>query len=299
MTPPVSALSKMVGQDPSLPVLSTGHADLVDTPEGDWYAVFLATRPQSPQNVSGAAQLGRETFLAPVIWSDDGWPVINSGEPVTLNISDSKLYYLPRQQEWIDNFDQQELVDNAYYTARTPYRSFHTLAERPGYLRLRGNPYTLSDRETPAAFFRKQVDLNVVWSTELEFEPQNDRHEAGLSVYLSIHYHNEIAITSRNGTKAIVTQTRTGPEATFVEEVFPFDSGNATSSVILAIKASASGYELGYSFSGEEDIEYVTAVGNVWLQTHLEGWQTFTGTFFGLYATGNGFPILVPAVNYS
>lgn len=49
---------------------SVGHADLVDTQDGTW-AVCLGVRP-----CGGAMfrNLGRETFLVPVIWEQD-WPV--------------------------------------------------------------------------------------------------------------------------------------------------------------------------------------------------------------------------------
>lgn len=54
------------------PTTCTGHADLVTTPEGDWYAVFLGCRPWR----NDTEQLGRETFLMPVKWSADGFPYI-------------------------------------------------------------------------------------------------------------------------------------------------------------------------------------------------------------------------------
>jgi hypothetical protein len=53
-------------------VQNTGHADLVQAPDGTWAAVYLAVRPKgfTPQ----FHVLGRETFLAGVDWVD-GWPV--------------------------------------------------------------------------------------------------------------------------------------------------------------------------------------------------------------------------------
>ena len=59
---------------PEHPVQALGHADLVETPAG-WWAVFLGIRPQGGQ----FHHLGRETYLAPVTWSDDGWPTIGDG----------------------------------------------------------------------------------------------------------------------------------------------------------------------------------------------------------------------------
>ncbi|GAB3318452.1 glycoside hydrolase family 43 protein [Geodermatophilus aquaeductus] len=53
------------------PVQNTGHADLVQRPDGSWAVVFHGVRPRgtSPQ----FHVLGRETFAAEVVW-EDGWP---------------------------------------------------------------------------------------------------------------------------------------------------------------------------------------------------------------------------------
>jgi len=58
-------------------VQNTGHADLVETPDGGSAFVLLGMRPL------GAARayspLGRETFITPVEW-EDGWPVAEAVE---------------------------------------------------------------------------------------------------------------------------------------------------------------------------------------------------------------------------
>ena len=40
----------------------TGHADFVETQHGEWWAVFLATRPYQDYLYN----IGRETFMLPV-----------------------------------------------------------------------------------------------------------------------------------------------------------------------------------------------------------------------------------------
>lgn len=57
------------------PVQNTGHADLVETPAGDWAAVYLGVRPGGFTPCFHV--LGRETFLAGVDWVD-GWPVFDA-----------------------------------------------------------------------------------------------------------------------------------------------------------------------------------------------------------------------------
>lgn len=81
-------------------VRNTGHADMVQGPEGAWWAVLLGVRPQQ----NGVAPLGRETFLVPVQWPDGGWPVFNKGQPVSLRV-DHDLPSTPVPAEWRDDFD--------------------------------------------------------------------------------------------------------------------------------------------------------------------------------------------------
>jgi hypothetical protein len=58
----------------SHPVQNVGHADLVQTPAGEWAAVYLGARPRG--STPGFHVLGRETFLAGITWLD-GWPVFD------------------------------------------------------------------------------------------------------------------------------------------------------------------------------------------------------------------------------
>ncbi len=55
------------------PIKYVGHADILETPAGEWYMVMLAVRP-----LNCYTTMGRETFLAKVTW-EDGWPVVNPG----------------------------------------------------------------------------------------------------------------------------------------------------------------------------------------------------------------------------
>ncbi|MEV7631839.1 family 43 glycosylhydrolase [Microbacterium sp. NPDC089318] len=54
------------------PVIHTGHADLVETPDGQWAAVYLGVRPRG--GTPGFHVLGREAFLSGIDWEDE-WPV--------------------------------------------------------------------------------------------------------------------------------------------------------------------------------------------------------------------------------
>lgn len=95
------------------PVTCAGHVDVVETPRGDWYALFLGCRPWN----DGEDQLGRETFLMPVEWSADSFPRIihNFKDTVALR---SRIPGLDAPQRpgqagnfgWTDRFDSDRLA---------------------------------------------------------------------------------------------------------------------------------------------------------------------------------------------
>lgn len=72
--------------DPEYPMLTasdkpesslqcSGHGSIVQTPLGNWYMVYLCTRPLQNK----AAILGRETAIEEVYWTEDGWLRLSSG----------------------------------------------------------------------------------------------------------------------------------------------------------------------------------------------------------------------------
>lgn len=116
-----------------------------------------------------------------------------------------------------------------------------------------------------------------------------------MTIFLSIFYHNEIAVTIHPETKkrTVVAKTRSGTNGALNTT---YSDIPETGAVKLYIKAESSKYSLGYAV-GENQPKYIAEIENRWLQASLPGWQVFTGSFFGIYSTaGIGLPMLVPAV---
>ena len=71
---------------PEYPLQKAGHADFVETPDGQWYAVYLCSRALENRNPADAKKfpgvrrypLGRETAIQKVHWTEDGWLEIDS-----------------------------------------------------------------------------------------------------------------------------------------------------------------------------------------------------------------------------
>ncbi len=159
-------------------VVGPGHADLVQTPDGDWWAVLLAARP-SDGDWWGTS---RETFLVPVAW-EDGWPVFVPGVgrvPLSLEGPSLPVHRWPAEPVR-DDFDGDRLGP-AWSMLRTPRSTWWSLTERPGRLRLQlrsGTPYDLSN---PSLLLRRVEHAD--WRAALDLE-LDGAGRAGLVLWVS------------------------------------------------------------------------------------------------------------------
>ncbi|MER6154774.1 family 43 glycosylhydrolase [Streptomyces sp. NPDC001868] len=63
---------------PKSPLQKAGHAELVETPSGDWYLSHLTARPLHTEH-GIRCPLGRETAVQAVVWDTEGWPRLRQG----------------------------------------------------------------------------------------------------------------------------------------------------------------------------------------------------------------------------
>lgn len=259
------------------PIEHTGHGDLFQAQDGSWWIVFLAVRPRHSY-----FHLGRETFLAPVTWDEDGWPVINGGHPVTLEM---EAPLLP-QQPWPalparDDFDsiQPSLCWNF---RRNPDPDTWSLTERPGWLRLKANRETLNGTGAKAFLGRRQQHFNCQVRTLISFEPSSPNQEAGLTILMNDEHHYEIALTVRGGIRTVIVRRRIGDLSAEVAAC-PAPAGD----LLLAINADADQYTFSFGPSTESLTPLASGLAR-YLSTNVA--DGFTGAYFGLYAAGQGQP---------
>lgn len=267
------------------PIQGTGHADLVDTPEGDWFAVALAFRPKG---YPPAYHLGRETYLCPVRWPDEGFPRFGNDGHIELEHETSLQLEPAAELPSRDDFEGREL-SHSYNYLRNPDLALYSLDERPGYLRLRGSAQGLDDLASPAWVGQRQRHFQVSVSTCLEFEATTPREEAGLVARMDEHHHYELFVSRRGGAPSCVLRRRIG---SLVAEVASRPLPPGTSRVVLSIDAD----EAKYAFScgpGEGALEALGEGETRYLSTEVAG--GFTGVYVALYATGNGAPNSQPA----
>jgi alpha-N-arabinofuranosidase len=262
------------------PIQATGHADLVDLPNGDTWAVFLAVRPKSGRH----HHLGRETFLAPVTWTSDGWPIIGDKGHVELDMAGPALAPAPFPPSPVrDDFDTKTLA-LAWNFVRNPDKASFSLGARAGHLRLSGSKVSLDDLGSPALVARRQEHFAFRARARLEFEPKTKNEEAGLVVRQNENFYAAIAITLGASGREATLRTRVLGTST-LGTATPLAPGP----VELEVSASASTYEFFVVAGGAR-----TSLGK--LESKAISTESiwgpkgahFTGTFVALYATGNG-----------
>jgi len=266
------------------PIQATGHADLVQALDGSWWSVFLGIRPVGyPKR----HHLGRETNLVSVDWTEGGWPIMGvEGHAEVENDAKSLLVGPSRPWQEIEDFETTSLpLEWNFY--RNPAQTSWSLTERPGWLTIRGQSCTLDETGSPAFVGRRQMHLNCEISTLMEFIPNDEGEEAGLTVFMNEHYHYEIVKIQKEGKSLIQFRRRIG-SMWKVEAEVEYDLPR----VILGINADDISFTFSFMSSNGEKITLGKGESSM-LGTEVAG--GFTGLFFGMYATGNGKASTAPA----
>jgi len=219
--------------DATLTLQKAGHGELVETPAGEWYLAHLAARPlktsagknpASPDKTASAeihaghrCVLGRETCLQRVEWRD-GWLRLATGgtkaqsscdAPSQSGGGDALVASSGNREtrrggaatfcdEGIaairDGFDSLRL-DLRWSSLRQPVaESWLSLAERPGWLRLRGGD-SLFSLFWQSLLARRVQHFKFTAETHLDFSPTHFTQMAGLICYYNTRQHYYLRVT--------------------------------------------------------------------------------------------------------
>jgi xylan 1,4-beta-xylosidase len=267
------------------PIQGTGHPDLVQDAEGSWWMVLLAFRPQGGY----FHHLGRETFLVPVRWGEDGWPVVNEGRTVDLEMAVTGLPERPVPPVPLrDAFDAA--LGPAWNHLRNPVRTSYSITERAGWLTLHGSPLTLATATSSPTFVgRRQQHLRARIAALLDFAPRRDGDEAGMVLYRHPFHRYELGVRRAAGSREVFVRQTVGEHLSAITARAPLP-GDAP--VELQIDADPLEYTLSYAPRDGQMRELDRALAR-FLSSEAAG--GFIGAYVGLYATGNGEPATAPA----
>lgn len=208
----------------SQPVTSTGHADFVQTPNGDWWAVFLGIRPYFDSDTqSWHHNTGRETFLLPVTWKE-GWPTIlahNTAVPLQVakprlksaqkNVSPQSGNFL-----WRDDFDEMNLQLN-WVKLRTSATDWHSINTQKSTLQLVAQTHSLSEKVQPSYLGRRQQHQNFSAHTEVVL-PTLEGLTSGLALFQNSAYHYFLGVSRHGETFSLRLEATLAGKTSIVQE---------------------------------------------------------------------------------
>lgn len=184
-------------------VTCTGHADLVEGPGGQWWSVFLGCRPFNGKYTTA----GRETFLLPVTWTDDGWPqILPPGErvpsivaapggartPLRAETAAKGLAALPPTPltgnfTWRDDFTAPTLSP-LWIMLRQPHETWWSLSQSAGKLSLTPRPVALNDKANPSFLARRLQHAKFTVTTCIDV-PAKPGVSAGVALLQNETHH--------------------------------------------------------------------------------------------------------------
>ncbi|MEK4249011.1 glycoside hydrolase family 43 protein [Paenibacillus sp. FSL W7-1287] len=280
------------------PIQYTGHAELIDDTDGNWWVMFLGVRLRNEQG----SVLGRETFLAPVTWVD-GWPMVDNNEghvglqmQVTVPSSSTSEQIIKQQEEpkqLTTKFSSEAPLSLDWIYSRVlPAADAVSLSAHEGYLTLVGNANTLHDGQNTVYVCRRQLHHAMRVETTLAYEPVQDGEEAGIAARLSDNNYFAIGLVQQNGKLSVqaTLMRNAGAEHTFEPIDAAAFSGNG--GIKLAIQATEEEYSLSYSLDGESWIKLAAAPAS---DISPNSGTTFTGVTVGMYAHGTKEQASAPA----
>lgn len=257
----------------SSPIQGTGHADLIQAHDGSWWMVCLAFRPQDGTH----HLLGRETFLAPVRWDKDAWPVVNGDGTIALQMDVPTLPQHPvAELPGKTEFDGNTLGFEWNYL-RNPDRSKYSLTQKKGYLRLYPSTISLDENDSPTFVGHRQEDIDFTGTTSVALHSDKANDEAGLTVFMNSSFHYDLFVRQEKaGKQSLVLRYRLG-NISHIEKEIPLEGPTA----YLQVKGDKQFYTFYYS-TDNKTFHPVGKANTRLLSTETAG--GFTGIYLGLYS---------------
>ena len=258
-----------------------GHADLVETPTGEYYGVFLGIRP----NNEGLVNTGRETFILPVEW-DGEFPVfVNGLIPLTpklklpqgaINQTGQNGYFPNGNFAFIDTFDTPQL-DHRWIAVRGLRETFANLTAHG--LEITPNPVAVNERKPISALFHRQQHKTYSATTTLDYQPQSEQDIAGLICYQNEAYNYTFGLTKEGEQDCLILlRTENGITSQIAKDYIALNGP-----IHLQVEANENNYRFNYAFDDEPLTNLGGTVSGDILSTNVAG--GFTGSLIGLYAS--------------
>ncbi len=276
------------------PITSTGHADLVELPDGRWYTVFLGTRPYEEDYFN----TGRETFLTPVEWKDQ-WPHINPNH-------EKVLYHYPLPlpemklagaNKYNGNFSLKDEFNTPtlnldWIFLRTVKKKWYSLTQKKDKLTMRVRPETVAGKMNPSYIGRRQQHTKFSASTSLIFNPASDNEKVGLLCFMNEDHFYFLCKSKENGKNIVqlYQSSANAADSNRMNLIQAVKLPENTRKVYLKVNADGADYNFFYSTDNKRWNVVKEKVDGKFLSTKVAGGfgGNFVGNTIGVYATSLG-----------
>lgn len=263
------------------PFQNIGHADIVETQNGEWYAVTLGVRPQK-----GLTMMDRETFMVRLMWKE-GWPVFNpEGGGLVLeedrrpNLPWTKVPEIPMN----DSFDNEELgVQYNFY--HTPKLKWWSLNDHPGKLRIYSQKPSMTLQANLPVIARRVTSYDFKASTNIQFAPRVNE-TAGLTYMMNQNGQIRLELFHKDNLSyarvVVHANMRNGSEISYTSEAVLVSSDEC----ILTMKGTNLAIEC---FVGTNE-QSMRSVGGVIDASNITRQRigSYSGAYIGMFSSSNG-----------
>ena len=235
--------------------------------------------------------LGRETFLAPVQWTEDGWPVVGENGTIALQMEGELPGPKPtqRNRDFRDDFsggtlrgeNEKDAFRLHYNYLRNPDETNYRLDTEKKQLILKGTHVTLNEQDSPTWIGIRQKEFAIRASAKVHLLEAVEGMRAGITAFYNDSYHYEIYLTKTGGKTEICL-------AKHVHDIFAVTARaeipqGKENEVTLYIGADQETYYFSYALQDKTErfLGDGLAVG---LCTEGTRTMTFTGTYIGMFA---------------
>lgn len=268
-------------------VVSTGHADLIDLPDGSWYMVALGVRGDEKR----ASNMGRETHLLPVQWEREPfeWKEIKYEWPVCAPQTGKVERYTPlpfadqpqyRVNAFVDNFNGENLkLDWSF--RRVPQNQTFSLIDKPGYLRLFAKSEVIKERGRCSLLGVRQKESDFEYEAQMNLFASQESTEAGISLFQKDDNYFTFTIIQKDSQDILQLKLAEPDREIKIlkEEQLALFQG----SVILKVVSKNYKYHFSFSLdSGKTFNPFITTGSDKILS------KGYTGAYLGLYCSSNG-----------
>lgn len=251
-------------------VQGVGHAELIEDDSGHWWLFHLGFR--QIDKWLPFHHLGREVFLMPVTFDNDGWFTVGDNGTTTHIVETDRISEDIKQKiKTVYTFENADWNKDWQFIRRNSKDNF-LFGEN--CLKIKSSADTLDDNKGVPAFIgihQKEFDM------ELTVRVIITDGEAGVTLYMDENHHYDLAVKKTESGCSVMLKLNIG-DIKHIQGIHPVSDDE----VLLRVKSDPLNYEF---FCG--DIQLGSAQTR-YLSSEVAG--GFTGVLIGLYAqNGEGF----------